>query len=218
MKTTIFGVAELILLVLTIVIVASICNTQNRDVNIKDNVRETLETSLDITLEQKSYSISNISEFITDLSTTMSSYLPDNTELVLDVQSLDNVEGLVSVKATVNYTLESTDKSSSIPSSITCTKTVFLDKEDPLYYENIKQGKTFTLTYQLPNVLGEPITYKIYTLVNEEAIKIPPVPVMDLNSFQGWKDVNTGILYSEATLKALPLSKSYQFIAVFVPL
>jgi len=218
MKTTIFGVAELILLVLTIVIVASICNTQNRDVNIKDNVRETLETSLDITLEQKSYSISNISEFITDLSTTMSSYLPDNTELVLDVQSLDNVEGLVSVKATVNYTLESTDKSSSIPSSITCTKTVFLDKEDPLYYENIKQGKTFTLTYQLPNVLGEPITYKIYTLVNEEAIKIPPVPVMELNSFQGWKDVNTGILYSEATLKALPLSKSYQFIAVFVPL
>lgn len=218
MKTTIFGLACSAILVATVVIVAGISNTKTRTVNLQDNVKETLESSLSTTLEQKSYTIANQDELISDLTTTMASYLSDDSELEIKIRTIDGNDGIISITATVKYALENTNETAKIPDTITCEKTVFLDKDDPMYLQNEEQAKTFTLTYQIPNGAEPPILYKEYELITPAKIKVPIAPIQTGSTFQGWKDLATGTIYSEADLKAKDLNKNYTFLAVFQPL
>lgn len=217
MKTTVLGICNLIILVVTIIIVANISNTKNRDVNLKDNVKETLETSLSSILEQKNYSITNQDELIADLTATMASYLSSGTELEIKIRTIDETEGLLSISATVQYALETTDQTKKLESTITCEKTVFLDKEDPMYIKDQKQEQTFKLTYQLADDPNPPLNYKLYTLTDEPLLKLPPTPKKEGFAFQGWKESVTGTIYGELELKTKTLDKDYQFIAVFIP-
>lgn len=208
MKTATFGIVSFLITVFTIVAVLQVCNTHARSVNLQDNLQEAMETSLATAMDKNSYTIRNKDELVADVIEGVALYLDDNCELQMNVKEVDPVLGILSIELTAYYTPTiGVAANNGESSSVTVNRTVILEQYD---LEMVGKHK---VKYLITDVSGNSAIYKSYVFTEGQSIFVPKDPAKPGMRFLGWR--YGGRTYTRAEIQALPLSKDYEFTAVF---
>lgn len=204
MKTTIYGIVNWAIMVITIVIVLFICNNHSRSVNLQDNLQEAVESSLNTAMCNKNYTIDDADELIADMIEGIAMYLNDSDKIDVTVKNVDMEKGLLSVVVTEHYTSVK-DK----VTDISCEKTVLLDRY-----------ATYTVTYGMYDSSNSFVGYKTYEFSKKQSLIVPKDPDYELTGkvFRTWalkKSDGTLVEMTNDEIKVLPSDKDYTFIAQF---
>ena len=141
-------------------------------------LEESIEQSLENLKIKKTYSIDNTDEFIADFVQNLILYIESDSEIKVEILSVDIEKGLLDVNV-----IETFEQPNGSTKSISCRKTVIMESytDSPLNY--------FTLRFLVPedddvDSFGE---YKIITISEDGTVILPTVaPEKEGYTFKGW--------------------------------
>lgn len=204
MKTISFGVCGLAIVVMVFVGLLQVVNYDTRTVNLQDTLHSAMSSSLDTALSTRAYTIDDEDELVADVVQGVILALEDpEAELQVQVNEVDRLLGIVSMKVTATY-----HSVSGKTSTASVERTVILE-----HVENAPAPGSHTVRFQ--DKAGVPV--KVYILKTGSQ-KLPYVAynAPSGKSFQGWE--LGGAFYpntpaGKTALGNLPLDKDYVFVA-----
>ena len=179
MKNVIFGSSIILLGIITTLTVLTITGTMNREIEMEDALKQSVEKSVDACTSRRGYSLDNNEQFVADLLQELSNAVENDSTLNVEIMGVDKDKGYLSVRVTEYYT-----SAAGIPKTAKCESTAYLDRGaiSDSYGE-----VTITFVDSDDLYLGEQKT-KIGSNI---------VPVITPNrtnhSFVGWLDTDTNV-------------------------
>lgn len=199
-----FGVSCLAVVTLVFVALLQIVNVDTRAVNLQDSLHAAMSSSLDTALNERAYSIDDEDQLVADVVQGIILELNDpKVELEIQVNSVDRVLGIVSMKVTGKF-----HSVSGSTSTVSVERTVLLEHVDNV------PGPGFQLVV-FKSPAGDAV--KTYTLkANSQKLPYPGYTAGAGKTFQGWE--HGGAFYPDTAsgktaLGNLPLDKDYAFVA-----
>ncbi|MEY8391765.1 hypothetical protein D3Z36_14055 [Lachnospiraceae bacterium] len=194
MKHIIYGTA---LLFIVIMVIAGAMIVSGKDVR-ENELDKALNTAVEQTLEQLKkeggYEIKNPEELIADFQQTLLMHISSDSRIQVNVLTADVEKGVLDVEVMAQYqTIRGTGKQA------LCRKTVILEE----YSE--RRG------YCAAQFVVDGTVYEKYSAYQGSKLILPAEPVKNGYVFRGWKDSETGAMFSED----MRLEKDATFHAVF---
>lgn len=204
MKTSVYGMCCFIISIFSIVIVCQVCLANHRVNNLQDNLQEAMESSLNVAMSERSYSIDNAEELIADVIEGIVVYLDNNAALDVNVKEADVQTGLLSIEVIEHYPTAAGGMQ-----DIKCERTILLEH----YSNNLPGSHEITYVIKSTDGSGGEIVYKQYTLKDNVTMIVPKNPSINGYRFDGWALDGTNNVLSSASIQALPIDKDYKFVA-----
>jgi hypothetical protein len=214
MKTTAFGVSALAIVMTTLIALLQIVTINTRATSLQDNLQEAMETSLATAMDERSYTIADEDQLVADVVEGIALTLDDpRADLTVQVNEADQTLGILSMTVTARYpsVMSGNPEKAGEGSTVTAARTVILEQTDA------QTPGTHTVTFLNP----DRSLYKAYTLTTGSPLPYPSYPETRGECLFGWMGDDHGHeTYradspgAVATLKNLPLTEDYAFIAV----
>lgn len=206
MRVIALGVASFGVVVVVLIALIQIVNTDTRETSLRDTLHNAMSASLATALDTESYSIENHEDLVADVAQGIILELDDpKAELKIEVIEVDILLGIVSMRVTATYPSVTGN-----PTAVTVERTIVLEQE-----AKAPSGEVFSVKYLGPG--GSP--YKSYLLVaGSQEMPYVDYPAEFPKSFLGWRLTKDGVttMYGNsevdiAKIKALPLDSNYVF-------
>lgn len=170
MRNTVLVITTTILGVIALMIVMTINGRMNRSIELKSNLSSVVEETIENLILNRQYSIHNTNEFLADLTENLVLTVDAVSDVRIDILECDKDRGLLSVKVTFSYV-----HPNGKPGSITCEKTVILNKL-------IREDMTWC---RVTFYVG-PELYKEYIVLEGTILAGPLEPMLSEGTFLGW--------------------------------
>ena len=207
MKTTIFGIANFLILFITLIFVLEISITDYRKQILNDNLSDVMMASMRIAMSDDSYKISDDDELVADVIQYLSVIVSNDCSLDVKVIKSDLAKGILKLKVTEHYnTLFNKSKAFSV------TKTVIVDDY------KVAVPNSYTLEYIIPGASDDStkdVLFKKYIMQENSALIYPSTDNYNVH-IKGWslaRDGKGGIL-SKEEITSMKLTKNYTFYAI----
>ena len=204
MKTTAFGVCGLAIVTTVFVALLQVVGVDTRATNLQDTLYGAMETSLETALNNRAYTIDDDEALVADVVQGVALELGDSrAELSVQVNEVDRLLGIISMKMTAQYPSVSGKKS-----TVSVERTVVLE-------HTLKPALPGTRTVSFTGPEGN--AFKSYTFT--EGAQKMPYPNYSGGAgttFLGWE--RDGVFYAndaagKAAMQALTLDADYVFAA-----
>lgn len=204
MKTIAFGVSAMAIVTMVFVGLLQIVNVDTRAVSLQDTLHGAMEASLDTALNNRAYTIDDEDALVADVVQGIVLELDDpRAELEVQVNEVDRVLGIISMKVTARYPSVSGQKS-----AVAVDRTVILEQVHRTPGPGIRE-----VLYRTP--AGD--TFKAYSLKeNSQMLPYPGYTPGAGETFLGWEhgaNFYANDTAGQAALRNLPLDKDYIFVA-----
>ena len=170
MKNVIFGVVIILMGLVITLSVLSVTGVMNREVEIEDALKESVEKSVDACTTRRGYSLDNNDQFVADLLAELSNAIENDSDIKIEVMGVDKDKGYMSIRVTEYY-----KTAIGTPKVAMCETTAYVDKSN----------NTITFIDSDGAFLGQ------HTLSDGESIKAPITPSKQGKTFVGWVNAET---------------------------
>ncbi len=178
MKNAIFGIAIILIGLVVTLSVLSVTGIMNREVEIEDALKESVEKSVEACTTRRGYSLDNNDQFVADLLAELSNAIENDSDIKVDVMGVDKDKGYMSIRVTEYY-----KTAIGIPKVAMCETTAYVDKSNNA---GVRDG-TATITF----IDGDGTFLGQHTLSDGENIKAPITPSKQDKTFMGWVNTET---------------------------
>ncbi len=178
MKNVIFGIVIILMGLVITLSVLSVTGVMNREVEIEDALKESVEKSVDACTTRRGYSLDNNDQFVADLLAELSNAIENDSDIKIEVMGVDKDKGYMSIRVTEYY-----KTAIGTPKVAMCETTAYVDKSNNV---GASVG-TSTITFIDSDgaFLGQ------HTLSDGESIKAPITPSKQGKTFVGWVNAET---------------------------
>ena len=178
MKNVIFGIVIILMGLVITLSVLSVTGVMNREVEIEDALKESVEKSVDACTTRRGYSLDNNDQFVADLLAELSNAIENDSDIKVEVMGVDKDKGYMSIRVTEYY-----KTAIGTPKVAMCETTAYVDKSNNV---GASVG-TSTITFIDSDgaFLGQ------HTLSDGESIKAPITPSKQGKTFVGWVNAET---------------------------
>lgn len=201
MKTASFGIAALMTVFLTAVIVMGLVNDAQLRKDMQSDLSYTVDSVMTNAMKTKDYNISSSEELVYDVLASLIEQSSERfTNYKANIYSADIENGVLSVEIVGTY-----KKINGKNEDLICRKTVVLDN-------NGTANKIKTIRY-----LTDGFVYRNYEVREGENFVVPKNPSIEGKTFRKWK-VKMGAvegLYTGDELQKLVVDANYDITAVF---
>lgn len=214
MKHVIYGAISIVMVVLTLVLMATVAGRHTREQEMQQALRQAVEASVDQAMMQGKYTLNSKEELVADFTSLLVERLrikDPNLHLKVDIAGVDEVRGLLSVHVTEEYTHPN-------------GRMGMAETSATVVFEQEKKRELYRVDYIIPeNVCGEarannvyiPKEYKSYLCEEGETVNAPlNPPNYGTKHFAAWADAD-GATYTAETLKSMRAEKSMILTAVY---
>ena len=178
MKNAIIASVLVLLFIISSLILLTVYNQNTRQNELEDNLSTAVEQALENLKIKKSYSIDNTDEFVADFLENLLVGIESDSEIKVEILSVDIEKGLLDVNVTETYKQPNGSKK-----SISCRKTIILEE-----YEQ-KPPAQYAVRF-MTTVTGNDydfVDYKVYTLTHGSMVIVPGTnPEKEGYTFVGW--------------------------------
>ena len=178
MKNAIIACVLILLFIISALIMLTVYNQNTRQNELEDSLSAAVEQTLENLKIKKNYSIDNTDEFIADFLENLLVSIESDSDIKVEILSVDIEKGLLDVCVTETYR-----QPNGSMKDIRCRKTVILEEysqEPPVQY-----AVRFMTTAPENNV--DYVDYKVFKLTEGSKIIIPGVaPAKEGYTFVGW--------------------------------
>lgn len=178
MKNVIFGIVIILMGLVITLSVLSVTGVMNREVEIEDALKESVEKSVDACTTRRGYSLDNNDQFVADLLAELSNAIENDSDIKVEVMGVDKDKGYMSIRVTEYY-----KTAIGTPKVAMCETTAYVDKSNNVG----ASAGTSTITFIDSDgaFLGQ------HTLSDGESIKAPITPSKQGKTFVGWVNAET---------------------------
>lgn len=178
MKNVIISCGLVFLMIISTLILFTIYGQNTRQNELDEALSAAVEQTLENMKINKSYSVDTTKEFIADFQQNLIVSIESDSELKVEILSVDIEKGLLDVYVTETFT-----QPNGTTNTATCRKTVVLEEyvqAEPNYY-------IIKFLAEKENNSGEFADFKTYSICENNAVIVPSsVPKQDGYTFVGW--------------------------------
>lgn len=159
--------------VITIVSVMASGGRSNREMELADNLPAAVEETVSDLMEEKNYDITSENEMIADMVEDLSRKLDSNSDITVNIENIDVVKGLMSIKVVASY-----QHPNGKEGSVSCERTVVFNKlqDNPAELCRVR-------------FLVDARTYKTCNVWPGDTVSAPSEPTVSGKTFDCWVDV-----------------------------
>ena len=179
MKNVVFGIAIIVMGLVITLSVLSVTGVMNREVEIEDSLKESVEKSVDACTTRRGYRLDNNDQFIADLLAELSNAIENDSDIKVEVMGVDKDKGYLSVRVTEYY-----KTAIGTPKVAMCETTAFVDKSNDTGSPGVGTS-TITFVDSDGAFIGQHI------LNDGDDIKAPLIPSKQGRTFMGWINTET---------------------------
>lgn len=169
MKNLAIIISFVTITVMTFFIIQSLQIKEYRTVELSEAVDNALMAVMDNLANNKCYAIESDEELVEDFKEMLMTSIDADSEIIVDIISVDYQRGLLGVKVTENYKYLNNRNGSIVKSA-----TVLIDQKK-------SEKRYFTIQYYVNDSI-----YKSYRLAEGETVIIPKEPVWEGHNFTAW--------------------------------
>lgn len=175
MKNIIYGIAIIILGIVITVSVLSITGVMNRDVEIQDALKESVEKSVDACTTRYGYTLDDDEQFVADLMVELSNAVENDSDIKIDVMGVDKDKGYMAIRVSEYY-----KTALGVPKVAMCETTAFYDRGN-----TDRNSGDFTITF----IDDDGLFLGQQTLPKGKEIVAPVTPTKEGKIFAGWNTI-----------------------------
>ncbi len=180
MKNIIISIVLIVLTIITALTLFTLYSQNTRENELDESLSIAVEQSLDNLKINKSYDVNNTEEFIADFLENLLVLIESDSEIKVEVLSVDIDKGLLDVNV-----VETFKQPNGSTRTASCRKTIIMDeyvKAAPVYYS------VQFLTNDKENSENF-VAFKEYSIYNGSKIIVPTAtPKREGYTFEGWSD------------------------------
>lgn len=182
MRNVVMMAVSAILGVLSLIIVMSLAGRSNRSMELKSNLSSAVEETVEKMMQNQSYNIEDVNQFIGDMVENLAVVLDSDSELEVNVLQADKEKGILTVRVTEKFKHPNGKEG-----SVQTDKTVILDGA-----EQEPETPQYTVSFYLSKEDMNEGTgcYKKYLVYSGKNVTAPKNPSEENKTFAGWKDGN----------------------------
>lgn len=181
-------------------IIFSVSGRNQRKVELENALNNAMQTALEGIMEPSEYSPTSNEELIADFQQAFFMQINSKSDITLNVLYVDYEKGILCVEAVSEFNYLTGAKG-----SVAVTKNIILD----IYEDELKKTTNEVTFY----VTGVP--YRNYTYFYDVNIVAPPTPTKEGETFLGWSERTTDLMYTADTITSLQCDRKMEFDAVF---
>jgi hypothetical protein len=198
MRNVVIGICSFAFFLLLLLVGYTVTGREKRYAELESALNFAMEQTMERLEYPDEYSPVNDEQLVALFEQLFFAQITAKADYEIQILDVDCEKGLLSVEVTEHYT-----HLNGRAGSITAQKLVLLDQAE-------KEGasKTVELTFWV----GEQV-YRRYEMTAGSAIIIPRTPYLEEGTFEGWRSLDDGKLYSENELNGIKVNNDLSFIA-----
>ena len=181
MRNVVMMAVSAILGVLSLMIVMSLSGRSDRSMELKSNLSSVVEETVEKMLQNKSYGMEDVNQFIGDMVENLSVVLDNDSELRVSILQIDREKGILCARVTEEFKHPNGKRG-----KVQTEKTVILNGKE----EEKVQQYAVSFYFCKDDLDHERCCYKRYLVDAGKSVTVPKDPSEEEKIFAGWKDEN----------------------------
>lgn len=182
MRNVVMMAVSAILGVLSLIIVMSLAGRSNRSMELKSNLSSAVEETVEKMMQNQSYNIEDVNQFIADMVENLAVVLDSDSALRVSILQIDREKGILCTKVTEEF-----KHPNGKTGKVQTEKTVILNGKEEA--EKVQQYAV-SFYFSKDDLDHERCCYKRYLVDAGKSVTAPKDPSEDEKMFVGWKDEN----------------------------
>lgn len=172
MKQFLYGAVLGLIVILGIVTVLTVNAKKTRQAEVDDSLPIAVENAIEVTMNEKSYTIENNEEFIADFTQHLIAQISNDSDIEVDVAKADYEKGILSIKVVETFKHPNGKEGKN-------------ECETTAIFEHVPtDAELVNVTY----LLDTETIYKQYQIKKGDEVVVPKAPQVEGKTFVGWQE------------------------------